>query len=262
MIHFPCEGCGHPFHVEAKFGGKRFRCKHCGHVGKVPASEPEFDPYGLDEVEPASSTARAQSGLQPVNADQVVRAGASGTGSTFDGPEFGDIQRTMAPVRRKKEGRDQEAPVLGLPVDKAILVFLGLLILTTFLPVLYCLGTNQLAFQVLLVTGIASLIGLALNVGVMFGTCQVCDVEVSSLRRLLAIALAMAAIFTLFTFLWTLTGGHPSLGTFINVVLNCAILANTLRLGCGGLIVFMCVEFLILILVGMAITSLMMGFRH
>ena len=35
-LEFACEKCGHPFHVEDRFAGKKGRCKHCGHIMPIP----------------------------------------------------------------------------------------------------------------------------------------------------------------------------------------------------------------------------------
>jgi hypothetical protein len=41
MIEFECSKCGYRLDVAADYSGKRVRCKRCGQIEIVPASQPQ-----------------------------------------------------------------------------------------------------------------------------------------------------------------------------------------------------------------------------
>ena len=43
MIAFSCEGCGKTFEVDDSLAGRKSRCKKCGAVTRIPASEPVLE---------------------------------------------------------------------------------------------------------------------------------------------------------------------------------------------------------------------------
>ena len=54
MLHFACEKCGKPFHVDDHFAGKKGRCRWCAHVMRIPGLG-ERSPDSPDVAEPAAT---------------------------------------------------------------------------------------------------------------------------------------------------------------------------------------------------------------
>lgn len=51
MLHFDCEKCGKPFHVDDQFAGKKGRCRWCGQIMRIPEN-----PHPLPEPSHAADS--------------------------------------------------------------------------------------------------------------------------------------------------------------------------------------------------------------
>ena len=65
MIAFTCQGCGKPFQVEEELAGRRYRCKQCGAMARIPVAEVPLpllpaarSPSAPTEVAPKRAKAR------------------------------------------------------------------------------------------------------------------------------------------------------------------------------------------------------------
>ncbi len=60
MIAFTCQGCGKPFHVEEELAGRRYRCKQCGAMARIPVVEVPFLPARSSSAPPEVAPKRAK----------------------------------------------------------------------------------------------------------------------------------------------------------------------------------------------------------
>jgi hypothetical protein len=73
MIEFSCEGCGKSFEVDDSLAGRRSRCKQCGAVTRIPASEPVLEvlaPLPLPVPEAAPKRKRKKKARKPGTIDR------------------------------------------------------------------------------------------------------------------------------------------------------------------------------------------------
>lgn len=246
-IVFHCDGCGHKFRVDPGMAGKRFRCKQCRHVATVPsgddaprAAAPGFDPFGLEE-KPAPRAKRSNDGDGLLGEPLVAETCRP---SPVAAAADGEVNPTRGvPVVRRKLREFAEAPVLGVPVEHAPWAFLAALVLLDPVRVLFGMGFSRWALAVALVGLVLVFVGVALNALVILLASRVCDAEVSSVRRVVGIALALAVGSSLTTNALRMASIHsPMAGAALNLLVSGSILAATLQLGCFGVIGFLLVE--------------------
>ena len=82
LIRLTCEGCGKAYNLPAHLGGKRARCKACGHDMRIPAAQKAFGGLELDAMAPPPADVY---GLDESPA-APVRKGGSGDGVLSDAP--------------------------------------------------------------------------------------------------------------------------------------------------------------------------------